>query len=328
LLINLAMEFVTLAIFFIILKKICDFISFKGKFINLYRSLYLLFPCLTTFSLVLIFYYVQAIYVDGKNYYLFTIFPEIYSIVPLVSISLLLSLLVNAYIFKKVLQGDETEQKNLLMEQQFKLQINHNKNVESLYANIRSIKHDMTNHLICLKNLSKQGNLEEIINYLHTLGQSLGKLDNTIKTGNPVSDAIINEKYNIAKLEGIEFSCNFILPDNFQINPVDLCIVLSNALDNAIEACMKIKDKTLGKKISITSYLRDLYFIIEISNSNMNKIQYNNNIIVSQKDDKDNHGIGISNIEMVVKKYDGILDIMVEKNTFTLNLMLKLKDNQ
>jgi sensor histidine kinase YesM len=327
-LINLAMEFVTLAIFFVILKKICDFINFKGKIINLYRSLYLLFPCLTTFSLVLIFYYIQAIYVEGKNYYLFTIFPEIYSIVPLVSISLLLSLLVNAYIFKKVLQGDEIEQKNLLMEQQFKLQINHNKNVESLYTDIRSIKHDMTNHLICLKNLSKQGNLEEIINYLHTLGQRLAKLDNTINTGNPVSDAIINEKYNIAKLEGIEFSCNFILPDNFQINPVDLCIILSNALDNAIEACIKIKDKTISRKISITSYLRDLYFIIEISNSTINKIQYNNNIIVSQKEDKNNHGIGISNIEMVVKKYDGILDIMVEKNTFILNLMLKLKDNQ
>ena len=322
------MEFIFLAVFFLLLKKICNLINSKGRIINLYKSLYLLFPCLATFSLVLIFYYVQAIHVDGKEYYLFSIFPEIYSFIPLASISLLLSLLVNASIFKKMLEGEEIEQKNLLMEQQFKLQINHNKNIESLYKDIRSIKHDMTNHLLCLKNLSEKGNLEEVSKYLHILGQTVSNLDNQIKTGNTVSDAIINEKYNIAKLEGIEFICDFILPDRLQINPVDLCIILSNALDNAIEACIRIDDKSISKIISITSYFRDLYLIIEVSNSNINKLKYNNYKIVSQKKDKATHGIGMSNIEMVVDKYNGILDIIVEKNKFTLNIMLNVEDNQ
>jgi hypothetical protein len=328
LIINLAMEFINLTIFFLILKKTCDYVNFKERNINLYKSLYLLFPCLAIFSLVLVFYYIQSIHIDGKSYYLFSIFPEIYYVVPIVSISLLISLLVNAYIFKKMVHGEEIEQKNLLMEQQFKLQINHSKNMKSLYNDMRSVKHDMTNHLICLKNLAEQENLEEINNYLHTLGHTINKLDTKIKTGNPVSDAIINEKYNIAKLENINFKCDFILPDKFQINPVDLCIILSNALDNAIEACNKIEDKTIIKEIYITSYLRDLYLIIEVSNSNVNKIKFKNNKIVSQKDDKVNHGIGLSNIEMVVKKYDGIYDIIFEKNKFILTIMLKLKYNQ
>ncbi|MTK11903.1 MAG: sensor histidine kinase, partial [Clostridiaceae bacterium] len=241
---------------------------------------------------------------------------------------LLISIILNAYIFKKIIQVKDIEQKNLLMEQQFKLQLNHSKNLEGLYSGIRSIKHDMTNHLLCLKNLAQNWNVEEINNYLHTLGQTIEKLDYNIKTGNAISDAIINEKYNIAKMGNIKFDCDFILPNELILNSVDLCVVLSNSLDNAIEACMKIQDETVDKEISITSYIQDLYLIIEVSNTIVDKLRYNGNKIATTKQDKTNHGIGISNIEMISKKYNGIVDVIIEKNKFILNVMLKIKDNQ
>ncbi|SQC02779.1 membrane-associated ATP-binding domain-containing protein [Clostridium tetanomorphum] len=282
-LMNLTRELINLALFFFALKNICKFLSFKGKTVNTYQSLYLLIPCLATYSLILVFYFIQAIHVDNKNYYLFSIFPEIYSVVPLVSISLLVSILITAYTFKKMLQGEEIRQKNLLMEQQFKLQIDHSKNVESVYSGIRRIMHDMNNHLICLRNLAENKNIEEITKYLDTLGQTVSKLDCKIKTGNTVSDAVINEKYNIAKLEGIEFICDFLIPKVLILNSVDLCIILGNALDNALEACMRIQDENIHKKIFISSYLRDLYLIIEISNSAADKLQYNEDGIVTKK---------------------------------------------
>ncbi|EKS4344355.1 sensor histidine kinase [Clostridium sporogenes] len=325
-LINLGRELINLALFFMVLKNICKFLNFKDRTVNTYQSLYLLIPCLATYSLILIFYFVQAIHVDNKDYYLFSIFPGIYSAVPLVSISLLVSILITAYTFKKMLEGEEIQQKNLLMEQQFKFQIDHSKNLEGVYSGIRRIMHDMNNHLICLKNLAKSKNIEEINNYLDTLGQTINKLDCKIKTGNAVSDAVINEKYNIAKLEDIEFSCDFLIPEGLTLSSVDLCIILGNALDNALEACMRIKNGNIHKEISVNSYIRDLYLIIEVSNSATDKIQYNKNKIVTKKNDKINHGIGISNIEMIVEKYNGILDIIEGKNKFVLNLMLKVKE--
>lgn len=327
-LINVARESINLILFFLFLNKISDFLSFKERTVDVYQSLYLFIPCLATYSLILIFYFVQAIHIDNKDYYLFSIFPKVYYVVPLVSISLLISMILNAYIFKKIIQVKDIEQKNLLMEQHFKLQINHSKNLEGLYSGIRSIKHDMNNHLLCLKNLAQNGNVEELNNYLHTLGQTIEKLDYNIKTGNAISDAIINEKYNIAKMENIKFDCNFILPNELILDSVDLCVVLSNSLDNAIEACMKIQDETVDKEISITSYIQDLYLIIEVSNTIVDKLRYNGNKIPTTKQDKTNHGIGISNIEMIAKKYAGIVDVIIEKNKFILNVMLKIKDNQ
>lgn len=326
-LINSAREAISLIILFIFLNRISNFLSFKERTVNIYESLYLFVPCFATYSLILIFYFIQAIHVENKSYYLFSIFPKIYLLVPLVCISLLISILLNAYIFKKSLQVKDFEEKNLLMKQQFKLQINHNKNIEGLYNSIRSVKHDMQNHLLCLKNLANNNNIEEIKKYLQVLGQTIEKLNYKIKTGNVISDAIINEKYNIAKMENIEFVCNFIMPNDTLIDSVDLCIILSNCLDNAIEACMKINDKTINKKIIITSYIKDLYLIIEVSNTTTNKIKYKNNKIISTKKDMNNHGIGLSNIEMIIKKYNGILDIIAEKNNFTLNIMLKFKDD-
>lgn len=325
--VNIIRELLNLAPLFLILRKISKLLNFKEKVINIYQSLQLLTPCLGIYSLVLIFYFIQAIHVDDKEYYLVSIFPKIYLIVPFVSITILFSILVHIYIFKRMLDGDEVNQRNLLMEQQFKLQINHSKNVEGLYSDIRCIKHDMKNHIICLKKLIENRNMEELDDYLNTFGRTLSSLDYMIKTGNPISDAIINEKYSIAKIEDIEFTCDLIIPTGLLLNPMDLCILLGNALDNAIEACTRIKDESIKKNIFITSYFRDLYLIIEVSNSTQDKILYNDNKIISQKEDKLNHGIGISNIEMIVKKYNGTLDIMLEKNKFTLNIMLKVKDD-
>ncbi|WP_237737347.1 ATP-binding protein [Clostridium carboxidivorans] len=183
----------------------------------------------------------------------------------------------------------------------------------------------MNNHLNCLKSLAINNNIEEMKGYIDNIGQTMSKLDFKIKTGNPVSDAVMNEKYNIAKVEGIKFTCDFIMPKKTLVEPMDLCVILSNALDNSIEACKRIKDTSIDRKIFIKSYVREIYLIIEISNTCIDKIQYVEDKIITQKLDKLNHGIGISNIEATVKKYNGIIDILQEKNKFVVNLMLKIK---
>lgn len=322
---NIINALIRFAILFIFLRIICSFLDLKEKSMNLYKSLYLLIPCLSIYGLALIFYITQEVKIDDKNYYLPYIFPKLYSILPFVSFTLLMSILITAYTFKKMLEGEQQQQKNMLMEQQFKLQLTHSKNIEGLYTGIRSIMHDMNNHLVCLKNLAADNNVDNIKKYLDNIGETISKVDFKIKTGNPISDAVINEKFNIAKAEGIEFICDFMIPKETFLEPVDLCIILSNILDNAIEACTRISDNNITKKICIKSYIRDMYLIIEASNTTIHKIQYDKDKIISTKSDRDNHGIGISNIKTAVKKYNGVVDILEEKNKFIINIMLKIK---
>lgn len=322
---NIINDLIRYTILFVFLKNICKFLNLKEKSIKLYENLFLLIPCLSIYSLGLIFYIIQPINIDNKRYYLPYIFPKIYYTLPFISFALLVSLLIMAYTFKKMLEGQLEEKKNILMEQQFKLQLTHSNNIEMLYKGIRGITHDMNNHVSCLRNLAATNNIEDIKKYLININETISKLDFKIKTGNSISDAIINEKYNIAKANEIEFICDFLLPKETLLEPVDLCVILSNALDNALEACMRITDSNILKKICIKSCIKNIYLIIEVSNSTTNKIQYVENKIISTKTNKTNHGIGISNIKTVAKKYNGIVDILEEKHKFIINIMLKIK---
>ncbi|MBV7274225.1 GHKL domain-containing protein [Clostridium sp. PL3] len=321
----IAIDLIHIIILFLFLKSISKLLNLKEKVLNLYESLYLLIPCLAIYSFSLIFYYIQSIRIENKKYYLPYIFPKLYYALPFVSAALLMAILIVAYTFKKMLEGEEEQQENILMNQQFKLQLAHSKNIEDIYSEIRSVIHDTNNHLACLRSLAEANNMEAVKRYLHNIGKTVERLDFTIKTGNPIADAVINEKCNIARNEGIGFKCDFIMPKESLIEPMDLCIVLSNALDNAIEACRKVKDNNISKKICIKSFIRNRYLIMEISNTNIDRLHYVEGTIISTKQDKLNHGIGISNIKTAASKYNGTVDVVEENNKFVINIMFRIR---
>ncbi|CAI3593945.1 GHKL domain-containing protein [Clostridium neonatale] len=147
-----------------------------------------------------------------------------------------------------MIDSEEEKHKIILMEHQFECQVNHIKNLEKLYNDTSKIQHDMKNHIICLKSLAFNNNLSELKSYLLKLDDTLKKSALKIKTGNPISDCIITEKLYIASAHNIDFNCNFIIPKNSSIDSFDLCILLGNSLDNAIEACNKITSSTIKKK--------------------------------------------------------------------------------
>ena len=322
---NTIFDILNYIILYMLLKRVTYYLNLKDKFLNLSQSIYLLLPCLSGYGLALIFYLIQEVKIDNKIYYLPNIASKVYYIIlPFICFLFLISIPISACTFKNMIESEEHKHKNIIIKQQFALQLNHIKNIDGIYLGIRKVIHDMNNHISCLKNLADNNNLDEIKNYLHNISKTVSKLDLEIKTGNPISDAIINEKFNISQTEGIKFISDFILPPKTFLESIDLCVILSNALDNSIEACRKITNSDIEKKISIKSYIRGLYLIIEISNSSMEKLRYIDNKIISSKSDIENHGIGLSNIEDVVKKYNGVLDVIEEKNYITLSIMIKV----
>jgi hypothetical protein len=313
-------------VLYFILKKISCYLEFKDNYIKLSQGFYLLIPSLASYGLAFIIYFIQEIKINNEVYYLSNISSKFYCVfLPLVCFLLLISIPMVAYSFKNLIESDEQKHKNLLMERQFSLQLSHMKNIDGIYLGIRKVIHDMNNHIFCLKCLADNNNIEEIKNYLHNLNETISKLDFKIKTGNPICDAIINEKFNISQSEDIEFICNFIIPEKSSVESIDLCILLGNTLDNSIESCRRITEPSIKKKISLKSYMRGFYLVIEVVNSSLEKIKYRNNKIITSKPDTINHGIGLSNIEDVVKKYNGVLDIIEEKQLVTLSIMLKIK---
>ncbi|MCH5138324.1 sensor histidine kinase [Clostridiaceae bacterium UIB06] len=222
----------------------------------------------------------------------------------------------------KLIKENDMRQKELLLKQQFNIQARHYKDLQIQFKNTRAFKHDINNHLICIKNLIADGDIKSTGEYLKKITESLESLNSKVNTGNPFADAVISEKYNISIDKNIDFNCNVKLPDITKVDSFDLCVILSNALDNAIEACEKITDKRIKKYIHIESTLNKSFLVFEIKNSMQGYIDKNH--MDTDKGDNENHGLGLLNIEGIADKYLGTTYIENSENMFALNIMLQV----
>ena len=181
---------------------------------------------------------------------------------------------------------------------------------------LRRFRHDYRNHMIVVNAYLESGKTAEAREYLNTINSGINGVINKIKTGNFVSDAILNSKaVTAAKIDAkIEFSGR--VPSE-GISSEDLCTVLSNLIDNAIEACEKVSGT---KKIEIESGEANGFMILSVSNPTVNGA---NPKFRTTKKDKLNHGIGLKNVERAIKKYNGTLDLSKNGELFTANVRLE-----
>ena len=201
----------------------------------------------------------------------------------------------------------------------------HIQQTESLYQNILSIKHDMTNHILTLERLYEGNKTEEARAYGKDLKAELARMTGGTGSGNPVTDVILQEFKEEAEKRGITFHSEFYYPADSDINAFDISIILNNALQNAIENTTE--DRQNKKQVSIISYRRNNAYILEIRNSFTGSLQWNtdNRLPATSKPKTDGHGYGLPNIRKVAEKYSGDIDITFEDGTFDLCVMLMLE---
>jgi two-component system sensor histidine kinase AgrC len=147
------------------------------------------------------------------------------------------------------------------------------------------------------------------------------KVVKTIDTGNPIIDAILNEKKTAADREKIRMDIEVIIPTVLKIEPIDICIIMGNALDNAIEACLKVEEG--NREIYFKMLLKDDHLLLTITNSTNGHYILKNGRFQSTKVDPSKHCFGLLNIESVVKKNSGNLSIKYNQSTFTLNALIR-----
>ena len=122
----------------------------------------------------------------------------------------------------------------------------HYREVDNMYKQIRGWRHDYRNHIQVMKAYAAKGDWEAIRNYLDLLDQDLTTVDTVIKTGNAMTDAILNSKISLAKSKGIQVVADAHIPVKLKSSEIDLCCILGNLFDNAIEASLPLpEDKRL-----------------------------------------------------------------------------------
>ena len=196
----------------------------------------------------------------------------------------------------------------------------HIKQVESLYNDIRSTRHDMANHILVLERLYTGNKTEEAAAYSAKLKDNLNRTAGAIKSGNPVTDVILQEIKEEAGKAGISFNSEFYYPEGAGIDAFDISIILNNALQNALENTNK--DST--ESISVISYRRNNAYMIEVKNSFKGNLEWDgeNGLPITSKKEKECHGYGLPNIRRIAWKYSGDIDIELRDGEFCLCIML------
>lgn len=204
---------------------------------------------------------------------------------------------------------------------QMEMQLRYSQNLASGDNKLREFRHDYKNHLVVMNSYLDNGRIEEAREYLEGLNESISESLRRISTGNFVVDAVINNKAHYAQGKDISISFSGNIPD-IGVSPQDLCLIFSNLIDNAIEACEKLSGE---KIIDIEVGLRQNFFILSISNPCASAPIKRNGKIKTTKNDKSLHGIGLKNVSVTAEKYSGVLVTDYSNGVFCADVRLPIK---
>lgn len=210
-------------------------------------------------------------------------------------------------------------QQNLIV-QQMAVQKNFGEQTLKGDEELRKFRHDYKNHMIVVNAFLESGRTEEARQYLSTMNESINSVVSRVRTGNFVADAILNNKSvsAAAKAVTIKFS-GFIPPEG--IANEDLCTILSNLIDNAIEAAQNVSGE---KIINVQANIKNGFFILSIINPTESRPKTINGRLVTTKQNKKNHGLGLKNVERALKKYGGVITTDIGDDTFSVDVRMKL----
>lgn len=192
--------------------------------------------------------------------------------------------------------------------------------VESMYKKMRGWRHDYHNHIQALQASMALGKYEEVNAYLRQLNDDLTTVDVTVKTGRVMVDALLNTKMNIAAQNGIPVNAKLSVPDGAPVSDVDLCVIIGNLLDNAIEENKKLPEES--RFIRIYAGKKNTQFYLVFTNAAGKKQKKRENLFPSSKGPE--HGFGLSRVKSIVKKYEGLFSADSEDGGFTAEILIPL----
>lgn len=226
------------------------------------------------------------------------------------------------HLYIQLSENLELKRRTSVYEKEFLLLDRHIKEKENVMQEFRRRRHDLKHQISGLLRLMEQKQYGLLESRLKELAELQG-LDSfaIANTDNSIVNTLVNYKYETAKSQRIDFRMHLDIPDSLPFADGDLCVVLGNGLDNAIEANLRgtVRNPYVDLKMS---YDGDVLIIIIENAFDGNIREGKNGECLTRKPDCDNHGIGISSMKSVVKKYHGFYDVKINDNIYSLNLLL------
>ena len=192
--------------------------------------------------------------------------------------------------------------------------------VDNIYRQMRGWRHDYHNHIQAM--LAMTDTPEELRKYLWMLNDDLTTVDTVLKTGNVMVDAILNSKLSLIKSKNITVNAKATVPTELRISEIDLCAIIGNLLDNAMEACLR-QDEREERFIRVYIGILKKQLYICVTNSVGGKVKKVGKTYLSTKD-SDAHGFGLMRIDRLADKYDGYVNRQNEEGAFATEVMLPL----
>ncbi|MEN6488346.1 MAG: ATP-binding protein, partial [Smithella sp.] len=213
------------------------------------------------------------------------------------------------YASQKLSEDYSNRMRLALLEQEIHGQEEYLREAETRHKQTQAFRHDIKSHLLAMEGLLKGGEAEKAREYLSRLEEISQSLSLLCRTGNTVVDSLLSNKLSAAQQKEIEIECIVKIPSPCAIENLDLCVIFSNAVDNAVKACEQVV--TGPRYIRISGKQKGDLFLLEIENSRSAEPSY-------QK----GSGLGLSNIETVAEKYDGAVATETGETWFRLNVLL------
>ena len=242
--------------------------------------------------------------------------PFIFNIALFTCIGLIASAFASMYLYEHISKQSEYENREQRYKEQIKSQTKHLDDILVMQNQIKGFRHDIKNHWVALRGYFQRNDYGGGLQYLDEMSDKLIDSE-TIDTGNVALDAIISTKRALAGEKNIEFESTVQIPEKMPIDATDICIIFGNSLDNAIEACERIKDDK--KHIKLSVIFEEDAILCKVSNtiSKGKKLS-----MITTKKDKENHGYGLENIKQALSKYNHVLKIDQTDDEFILSFII------
>lgn len=241
-------------------------------------------------------------------------------------LSILGILMTNSLVYVLYVNMQKEHAKQLeysILQQAFKSQEKSVEETKILYQSVRSIRHDLKQHFQVALTMLHSGKINEAVDYMEKYNDTvLDGISNKVFCDNDVVNYIINSKSKICSDRHIKIYI-YIANEIPEFSDLDLCVLLGNALDNAIEGVSGDGNNEIYLELRNV----DNFFMISVKNTIINSVlEYNPNLI-STKNEKELHGLGILSMKEVVQKYNGSIEFYESDNKFCCDMLLDIPDN-
>lgn len=195
----------------------------------------------------------------------------------------------------------------------------HYQEVENMYRQMRGWRHDYRNHIQTMKVLASSGDLEGIRNYLNQLDTDLGTVDLAVKTGNAMADAILNSKISLAKSRDIPVQVDAHIPVKLKMSELDLCCIIGNLFDNAIEASLALPPEERLIRVYMDMKGTQLYLSFTNFTAGGKREKQGGRFLTTKGE---GHGFGLVRIDAIVERLEGYLSRNSEDGAFTTEILI------